>query len=269
LVNAASDMGAPDQPNNNEGWGRILLDDALYFQGDTRELHAEDEKVGLATGEQATYSYEVDSSTEPLEVTLVWTDYPAVQNASPALVNNLDLVVQSPTAATYLGNVYSGGQSGSGGSSDNANVEECVRRNTPELGVWTVTVTAANVPQGGHQPFALVTTGGFANWPQASAGVQSASAVTHVLLDPARPNPFLGATRLSFSLPSAGPANLSVYDVGGRLVATLAAGQLAAGPHQYDWNGRIADGGLAPSGTYLYRLQAGSTTVTRKMALVR
>ena len=76
LVNSGQEMGAADQPNNNEGWGRVLLNDALYFQGETRELHVEDDNIGLATGEQVSFQYEVDSSAEPLEVTLVWTDYP-------------------------------------------------------------------------------------------------------------------------------------------------------------------------------------------------
>ncbi|MEO0216087.1 MAG: T9SS type A sorting domain-containing protein, partial [candidate division WOR-3 bacterium] len=60
----------------------------------------------------------------------------------------------------YRGNVYSGGQSAPGGSADNRNVEECVRRNVPEIGNWVIRVTGTNVPQGINQPYALVVTGG-------------------------------------------------------------------------------------------------------------
>jgi hypothetical protein len=269
LVNTSTEMGSADEPNHNEGWGRVLLEDALYFEGDSRELRAEDEEVGLATGEEAVFSYEVDSSAQPLEIVLVWTDYPGATNANPALVNNLNLTVVSPGGTTYLGNVYSGGQSTTGGTTDVKNVEECVRRSSPEVGIWTITVGAANVPQGGHQPFALVTTGAFANWPQASQGVEGGPSATRILLDPARPNPFSKTTFVSFHLPTDEEASLSIYDVNGRLVVTLADGMLLAGSHRYEWNGRLASGVSAPSGTYFYRLQTAGATLTRKLALMR
>jgi len=36
-------------PNNDQGWGRILLDNSLFFQGDNRHLQALDESSGLVT----------------------------------------------------------------------------------------------------------------------------------------------------------------------------------------------------------------------------
>jgi subtilisin family serine protease len=37
LVNGGRDMGTANQPDNNEGWGRMLLDDVLFFEGETRQ----------------------------------------------------------------------------------------------------------------------------------------------------------------------------------------------------------------------------------------
>lgn len=269
LVNCAQEMGTADQPNSNEGWGRILLDDAMYFQSDARELHVEDDNVGLATGEDVTFQYEVDSLLQPLEITLVWTDYPGTPGASPELVNDLNLTVVSPAADTYLGNVYSSGQSTTGGAADFRNVEECVRRNNPQIGVWTITIHAQNVPQGGHQPFALVTTGSFGDWPVNPAAVADGSTGSRVRLEPARPNPSSGTSTFVVDLPAAARTTLAIYDTGGRRIATLADGDLAAGNHRYEWDGRSDSGVPAASGTYLYRLEANSVAITRKLTLLR
>jgi PKD repeat protein/subtilisin family serine protease len=154
----------PEQryPNNHQGWGRVNLENAMFFKGDTRELWMKQESPGLANaGESKQYSLQVYSSSEPLEVALVWTDYPGTVGAAKALVNNLDLLVTDPSGNQYKGNVYSGtnpGQSTTGGSYDSLNPEECVLRVSPAVGTWTVKVTAASIPQG-YQPFAVVVTG--------------------------------------------------------------------------------------------------------------
>ncbi len=124
-------MGTADIPNNNEGWGRVLLNDALYFEADARELKVEDVTPGLTQGGSQTFEFDVDSSSVPLEVTLVWTDYPATAGAAVALQNNLDLTVTAPGGTAYKGNVFSGGQSATGGSYDARNVEEVVRLASP------------------------------------------------------------------------------------------------------------------------------------------
>ncbi len=78
-----------------------------------------------------------------------------------------------------------------------------------------------------------------------------------------RPNPFRRAATVVFSLPMAGQASLKLYDVGGRLVATLASGMMAAGSHRVN----VERGGLLVSGVYLLRLEAAGTKTTRKLVL--
>jgi hypothetical protein len=159
LINGADNsMSGYTVPDNNVGWGRIDLDSVLYFNGDVKKLAIVDEPTGLSTGQYVEYNYNVLSGSVPLRVTLVWTDYPGAVSGAHNIINDLHLTVTDPGANVYHGNVYSGGQSVTGGSADTVNVEECVRRNSPAAGNWTVRVDGADVPSG-PQPFAIVVTG--------------------------------------------------------------------------------------------------------------
>ena len=160
-INSADpDVAGATVPDNNIGWGRIDDDQVLYFPGDARRLVLVDNTDGLLSGEYVEYQIYVASNALPLKAAVVWTDYPGNPNAAVELVNDLNLTA-TDGVATYKGNVYSGGQSATGGAADGRNVEECVRRNTPTTGIWTFRIEAANVPFG-PQPFALVVTGGLA-----------------------------------------------------------------------------------------------------------
>jgi len=78
------------------------------------------------------------------------------------------------------------------------------------------------------------------------------------------PNPFNPSTKLSFVIGHSSFANLKVYDVLGREVATLLEGDLAAGDYSIPFDAA----GLA-SGEYFYRLRVGDQIATRKMLLIR
>ncbi len=158
LINSAVNMtGTTAIPANCQGWGRVLLDDALFFTGDARKLWVKDDP-GFATGSTATKTYTFTVATgQSLKVTLGWTDFPSTPAASTNLINDLDLTVSGPSG-TYLGNVFSGGSSTTGGTADRKNTLEQVLIASPAAGTYTVTVKAFNVPQG-TQPFALVVTG--------------------------------------------------------------------------------------------------------------
>jgi flagellar hook assembly protein FlgD len=83
------------------------------------------------------------------------------------------------------------------------------------------------------------------------------------------PNPFNPTTTINFSLPAASDARLDIYNVIGERVTTLINEFLPAGRYQITWNGRLTDGAQAPSALYLYRLEAGDFSQTRKMLLVK
>ena len=88
-------------------------------------------------------------------------------------------------------------------------------------------------------------------------------------LHPVRPNPSSGRTDLAFALPQGGPASLRVYDAAGRLVRTLLAGEVPAGPGHTVWDGRDGSGRDAGAGVYFFRLESGGRVETRKLLLVR
>ena len=160
LINSGHDMtNVSAIPSLCQGWGRVLLDDALHFAGDARSLFVEDDAAGFAqgsTGEDRVFNLDVNAG-EPFEVTLTWTDFPSTPAASPNIVNDLDLIVSGP-GGTYLGNVFSGGESTTGGSADRLDSVEQVLLANPTAGSYTVTVRSFTVPSG-PQPFALVATG--------------------------------------------------------------------------------------------------------------
>ncbi|MBN2563009.1 MAG: S8 family serine peptidase [Phycisphaerae bacterium] len=161
LVNSAVDMTEMDGYfTANEGWGRILMDDVLFLAGDSRRLVVDDVRndAGLSTNEVDTYYVTVCSGNEPLKITVVWTDVPATLLAAYTPVNNLDLVVTDPGGVTYLGNVFSGTESATGGTADAVNNVEQVHRHTPATGAWRIDVVAAAVNQD-QQGYALVVTG--------------------------------------------------------------------------------------------------------------
>jgi hypothetical protein len=84
-----------------------------------------------------------------------------------------------------------------------------------------------------------------------------------------RPNPFGSSTEIEFVLGTAGRAEVSVYDVNGRRVATLADGDYPAGTQRLTWEGRGGDGGRLPSGVYFVELRAGDYKSVRKVLLTK
>jgi hypothetical protein len=101
--------------------------------------------------------------------------------------------------------------------------------------------------------------------PLASAYVPSGQ----LILRQNAPNPFAVATTLSYSLPAPADVKLTVYDVSGRRVATVFAGQADADEHEVQWNATDDNGKPVSAGIYFCRIQAGNQSLTRKLVVVR
>jgi hypothetical protein len=264
LLNSARQMtGAGAIPNNCQGWGRILLDDTLFFPGQTRRLFTADD-AGFPSGgagQTRTFSFTVQAGTS-LKATLAWTDFPSTPAASIHLVNDLDLEVSGPSG-TFRGNVFSGGQSTTGGVADRRNTVEQVLLNAPAAGAYTVTVRAFNVPSG-PQPFALVvtgavTTGGGGNLPPvANAGPDRTGAVgAQVLLDgTGSSDPDGGPSPLSFAwTQTAGPA----VTLSGAATAQATFTPTVAGT--YTFRLLVSDGAAEDDDTVTATITAGGGVV--------
>ena len=81
------------------------------------------------------------------------------------------------------------------------------------------------------------------------------------------PNPSTGPARIEYSLSRAGDAELSVYDVAGRHVATLASGEQVAGAHVAVWDGRDAGGRRVAPGVYRALLRTAEGVRARTLVL--
>lgn len=84
------------------------------------------------------------------------------------------------------------------------------------------------------------------------------------------PNPFNSETVIGFTLPMEEEVELSLYNLGGQRVATLARGWRPAGYHTVRWDGRDDLGRELASGVYLYRMEPESRwTGAWKLLLLR
>jgi hypothetical protein len=83
------------------------------------------------------------------------------------------------------------------------------------------------------------------------------------------PNPFNPTTVIPYSLPKAAHVQLSVYNLRGEKIAILVNEQKPSGHYRADWDGKDQSGNQVSSGMYLYRIEAGQFTKTRKMLFVR
>ena len=152
-------------PNEQQGWGRLHIGGALDAL-DGSAHHVDQGHLFDASGETATFTFDATDPAAPLRVTLAWTDAFGHGQGGElrSLVNDLDLVVTAPDGTNYLGNVFDGGQSTTGGSRDTLNNLENVWFDTATPGTWTITARATEiigdgVPSVGDatdQDFALV-----------------------------------------------------------------------------------------------------------------
>jgi len=82
------------------------------------------------------------------------------------------------------------------------------------------------------------------------------------------PNPFAGATRISYSLPGATSVRLAIYDVTGQAVREFTSS--GSGAHECYWDGTGESGDVLPGGVYFAALEPNSEQRTvRKVMILR
>lgn len=88
--------------------------------------------------------------------------------------------------------------------------------------------------------------------------------VNEITLHQNYPNPFNPYTQISYSLNQSTHVRLQIFDINGRLIETLVDNNQSAGVHSINF-----DGSHLSSGTYFYKLEAGSKVQTKKMTLLK
>jgi len=83
------------------------------------------------------------------------------------------------------------------------------------------------------------------------------------------PNPFNPETTISYMLPEASHVTITVYSLLGQHVKTLLDNAVSAGNYSVTWDGTDQSGRRVTSGLYIYRIQAGNFTQSRKLMLMK
>jgi hypothetical protein len=156
-------VGANDNLfSNNQGMGEVNLESFFDIFETTNILR---DQLGAdmftASGQQRAFTGTVVDTGRPFRVTLAWTDAPGPTSGN-AFVNNLDLEV-TVGGQTFKGNVFTAGNSVTGGSADPRNNVESVFIPAGVSGPFVVRVIATNIAGdgvpgvgGNDQDFALV-----------------------------------------------------------------------------------------------------------------
>jgi subtilisin family serine protease len=125
-------------PNDVEGWGQADLEGTVHPTNCMIRLY---DRMAVATGTTNTFPITVTISNRPLDIALVWMDYPASAGAGLTRVNDLDLQVTDPHGATLYPN--------GGAARDSLNTVESVRLASAAAGVYQVRVVGYAVPYTG------------------------------------------------------------------------------------------------------------------------
>jgi len=102
-------------------------------------------------------------------------------------------------------------------------------------------------------------------------GVDEAGIIpTEFSLSQNYPNPFNPTTSIQFGLTAQAPVTMEIYNILGVKIRSLTHGEvMSVGTHRIEWNGKDDAGASVTSGVYLYRINAGTFQVTKKMMLLK
>ena len=123
-------------PNNHEGWGRVNLTESI-FPSDGRGVYLCD-RLPFAQDTNLLFTV-TTTNAAPLDVQLVWIDYPAAVESAQALVNDLDLKVVGAVGEFYGNDISEEGEP------DTLNTVESVRIRAAPSGTYRITVSCPQI----------------------------------------------------------------------------------------------------------------------------
>ncbi|QHI37546.1 Alkaline elastase YaB [Kordia antarctica] len=169
LLNTANDYGNVG-PDFSFGWGMVNGLRAAMLIEEGRHLNST-----VAQGANNNHSITVPANTTQVRFMVYWSDAAAAPGASPALVNDLDLVVTDPGSTTYqpwiLDTTPSAAflNSPATTGADHLNNMEQVLINNPASGTYNINIAGFNVPMGPQKYYVvyeIITDGITLTYPQ-------------------------------------------------------------------------------------------------------
>ena len=155
MMNTANEMGNVG-PDFKFGWGLINANRAAKLIQDNRYLSDD-----VSQGNANTHMISVPANTTQVRFMVYWSDPAATPGSSPALVNDLDLVVTDPGNTSHLPWVLDSTPNPANldapatNGIDRLNNVEQVLLNNPAAGTYEVEITGFNVPQGPQEYYVV------------------------------------------------------------------------------------------------------------------
>jgi subtilisin family serine protease len=136
MINGSRSLAGP---YSKESFGIIDLAGTVVALKDS-SFKLADEWAGVSQGAELTYTFHVTDAKAPFKATLAWTDPAAEPGGAQTLVNDLDLIVQTPDSKVYYGNHFLGKN-----TADKTNNVEQVCLTSPVPGDYKVRIVGSNV----------------------------------------------------------------------------------------------------------------------------
>ena len=95
------------------------------------------------------------------------------------------------------------------------------------------------------------------------------SAPTNYILHQNYPNPFNRITTIRYEVSEFGPVDVTIYDILGKRIKTIASGDHSPGVYEALWDGADSYGVSVPGGMYLCRMNARNYTAHKKVLLMK
>jgi subtilisin family serine protease len=165
VIHTADEAGTSAGPDYQFGWGLMNTKSAALKISEDTSFNVMDELV-LNNGGIYTRTIESDG-TQPLKVTICWTDLPGtpvsaqLDPITPMLVNDLDLSLDHSTSTFYPWKLDRDNPTNPATSNTENDVDnvEMVYIDTPVAGTYTITVNHDGTLSGGSQAFSLIISG--------------------------------------------------------------------------------------------------------------
>lgn len=190
-----------------------------------------------------------------------WTDLSGFEDRMPTSSNGFpNVAVYDLLVMPHEPNViWAGTEIGIFVSEDAGATWQYSDSGLPAVSVWEMKIVDTQL---------VVATHGRGVWtldlPEAVEVGQEDEVPAHFQLHQNYPNPFNPATTITFEAPVASRVRIQVYDMAGRLVATIVDREYSAGLHNVEW-----DASRQASGVYHYRMEAAGSVQTRSMTLIK